>query len=129
MGIRSLLSNILVATGDAATQSLLKNVLDGQGRLLTVSRARQALSLARSGKLDVAVLELSLPGAEGLGLLKDLLELQPEMEIICLTGEGNIRDAVETVKPYGVDLSSSLEEAPGIKSEDKIREFFKEIRK
>ena len=49
MGIRSLLSNILVATGDAATQSLLKNVLDGQGRLLTVSRARQALSLARSG--------------------------------------------------------------------------------
>ena len=87
MGIRSLLSNILVATGDAATQSLLKNVLDGQGRLLTVSRARQALSLARSGKLDVAVLELSLPGAEGLGLLKDLLELQPEMEIICLTGE------------------------------------------
>ena len=42
---------------------------------------------------------------------------------------GNIRDAVETVKPYGVDLSSSLEEAPGIKSEDKMREFFKEIRK
>ena len=98
MGIRSLLSNILVATGDAATQSLLKNVLDGQGRLLTVSRARQALSLARSGKLDVAVLELSLPGAEGLGLLKDLLELQPEMEIICLTGEGNIRDAVEAMR-------------------------------
>lgn len=84
--------------GDAATQSLLKNVLDGQGRLLTVSRARQALSLARSGKLDVAVLELSLPGAEGLGLLKDLLELQPEMEIICLTGEGNIRDAVEAMR-------------------------------
>ena len=84
MGIRSL--------------SLLKSVLDGQGRLLTVSRARQALSLARSGKLDVAVLELSLPGAEGLGLLKDLLELQPEMEIICLTGEGNIRDAVEAMR-------------------------------
>ncbi len=42
---------------------------------------------------------------------------------------GNIRDAMETVKPYGVDLSSSLEEAPGIKSEDKMREFFKEIRK
>ena len=42
---------------------------------------------------------------------------------------GNIRDAVETVKPYGVDPSSYLEEAPGIKSEDKMREFFKEIRK
>lgn len=46
----------------------------------------------------MAVLELSLPGAEGLGLLKDLLELQPEMEIICLTGEGNIRDAVEAMR-------------------------------
>ena len=60
MGIRSLLSNILVATGDAATQSLLKNVLDGQGRLLTVSRARQALSLARSGK-PVSYTHLTLP--------------------------------------------------------------------
>ncbi len=98
MGIRSLLSNILVAAGDAATHSLLKNVLDGQGKLLIASQARQALSHARSRRLDVAVLELNLPGANGLGLLKELLELQPEMEIICLTSDGNIQDAVEAMR-------------------------------
>ena len=41
----------------------------------------------------------------------------------------NIRDAIDQVKPFGVDLSSSLEERPGIKSAEKMREFFKEIRK
>ncbi len=39
----------------------------------------------------------------------------------------NIRRAIETVHPFGVDLSSALEESPGMKSERKMREFFKEI--
>lgn len=107
MGIRSLLSNILVAAGDAATQTLLKNILDGQGKLLPATRARQALGLARSRRVDVAVLELGLPGSNGLSLLRELLELQPDMEIICLTGDGNVHDAVEAMKIGANDYVST----------------------
>ena len=39
----------------------------------------------------------------------------------------NIREAIRTVHPAGVDLSSSLETAPGIKSEETMRALFKEI--
>ena len=39
----------------------------------------------------------------------------------------NIREAIQTVHPVGVDLSSSLETAPGIKSEEKMKTLFKEI--
>ena len=39
----------------------------------------------------------------------------------------NIREAIQMVHPAGVDLSSSLETAPGMKSEDKMRELFKEM--
>ena len=36
----------------------------------------------------------------------------------------NIREAVQIVNPDGLDLSSGVEEAPGLKSESKLRAFF-----
>ena len=36
----------------------------------------------------------------------------------------NIVDAVETVRPWGVDVSSSLEDSPGVKNAKKVAVFF-----
>lgn len=37
---------------------------------------------------------------------------------------GNIAEAIARVRPYGVDLSSGVESAPGIKDHDRLRELF-----
>lgn len=42
-------------------------------------------------------------------------------------GTHNIADAVRAVRPWGVDLSSSLEERPGVKSAREIAAFFAAI--
>ncbi|MEM6287273.1 MAG: phosphoribosylanthranilate isomerase [Bacteroidota bacterium] len=36
----------------------------------------------------------------------------------------NVAEAVQTMRPYAVDLSSSVEESPGVKDLDKLADFF-----
>jgi phosphoribosylanthranilate isomerase len=38
-------------------------------------------------------------------------------------GPENVRGAIETFEPYGVDASSSLEDAPSKKNEERVRRF------
>ncbi len=36
---------------------------------------------------------------------------------------GNVADAIRRVRPYGVDVATGVEDAPGVKNERKVREF------
>lgn len=73
----------------------------------------------------------ALPGGNGMvfdwQLLKNLKITKPWM----LSGglhAGNIRIALETLKPDAVDVSSGVEDLPGSKNPDKIREFIDLVR-
>ena len=43
-------------------------------------------------------------------------------------GPENVRDAIETVQPWAVDASSSLESAPGIKDHARVRAYVEAAR-
>jgi len=49
------------------------------------SHAEEALELARTTKVDVAVVDILMPGLSGISLTSELLELQPECRVLALS--------------------------------------------
>ena len=95
-------------------------------------------SLCREAGVDAVVFDtaaLSSGKFGGTGLTADWLlvkELVREAKLPAfLAGginPGNVRRAVETVRPYGIDLSSGVEESPGKKSAAKLKTLMGELR-
>ncbi len=68
----------------------------------------------------------------GTGMVFDWSEIPPVGLPLVLAGgltPGNVRQAVQQVRPWAVDVSSGVESAPGIKSEKLMREFIQEARR
>jgi two-component system, response regulator RegA len=57
-----------------------------------------ALELARAHPIDRAVIDLRMPGPNGLVVVQDLLALRPEIQIVVVTGYGSIATAVEAMR-------------------------------
>ncbi len=62
------------------------------------SSGAQALEAARSGKFDLALLDLKMPGMDGTEVLQHLKQEHKYLEVIILTGHGSLDSAVECTK-------------------------------
>jgi phosphoribosylanthranilate isomerase len=71
-------------------------------------------------------------GVGGTGVVFDWsLISQSSLPLVLAGGlePGNVRQAIERLKPWAVDVSSGVETAPGIKSEALMRAFIKEAKR
>ena len=64
----------------------------------TANRGEKALEIAKSNPVDVAIVDLKMPGMNGLETLEALKKAHPWIEIIILTGHGTIDSAVEATQ-------------------------------
>jgi indole-3-glycerol phosphate synthase/phosphoribosylanthranilate isomerase len=89
-------------------------------------RARDAV-LLRNG--DEVARVVDLPWEEGDPLhFQRAVALEGRVMLAGRLSPENVRVAIESVRPWAVDASSSLETAPGIKDHDRIRAFVEAAR-
>lgn len=62
--------------------------------------AEDALLLLKQQFFDIAIYDIRLPKMDGISLLKETKKIEPETEILMLTGHGTIETAIEAMK-YG----------------------------
>lgn len=63
----------------------------------------EAIGLATAGEYGGVVLDLRMPGMDGLETLKILLERRPELPVIMMSAYGDLNTAVEAVKAGAAD--------------------------
>jgi FixJ family two-component response regulator len=92
-------STIFVIDDDASVRKSLKRLLQAHHyQAETFTSAEEYLARARYEGLGTIILDLSLPGLDGIDLQNCLLEADSQLPIIFLTGHGDIETSVLAMK-------------------------------
>lgn len=120
---------------EALFESLIRHGIDDpQERCIKAFRIRGAEDFQKIAETKCRWLLLdtysqTLPGGTGEHFNWDLIQgIDREFFLAGGINVGNIERAISEVKPYAVDVSSSLE-TDGMKDKEKIREFMEKVEK
>ncbi len=104
---------ILLVEDNEDFRLILQEALESAGFHVTsaanATRAREAMSL---GKFDLTVLDVRLPDGNGIDLMREFRQIDPDMGIIIMTGYAEVDTAVDAVrlgandflkKPFDID--------------------------
>jgi two-component system response regulator HydG len=92
-------AHILVIDDDKAMRDACFQILSRQGyRVELAASAKQGLALLERLSFDTILLDLVMPDMDGLEALKKIRALDPDVEVIIITGYGTIQSAVESIK-------------------------------
>jgi len=70
----------------------------------TSASAKEALEKVEEESFDAIVLDLMMPGMDGLEALKIIKEKRPELQVILLTGHATIKKGIEAMKLGAIDF-------------------------
>jgi DNA-binding NtrC family response regulator len=90
---------LLIAEDEQNLSFVLQKELTRQGCRVTVANdGERAIRLAEEQEFDVALLDLMLPGADGISILRALKEQEPAPEVIMMTGHATVDTALAAMK-------------------------------
>ncbi len=99
------MSNILVVDDESGIRSSLKGVLEDEGHETALaSSGEECLNVLDKHDFDVVLLDIWLPGIDGLETLEKIRERDNPPEVIMISGHGTIETAVRATKLGAYDF-------------------------
>lgn len=90
---------ILIIDDDRDMQLILSDTLALEGyETIVAGDGKRALKEIRAQSLDLVLLDVRLPGMNGLKVLEKIKKINRQLIVIMFTGYGDIRDAVQAMK-------------------------------
>ena len=97
--------NILIVDDEPAIRQSLKDVLEDEGyRVAAADGGEACLEILRKHSVDVVLLDVWLPGMDGLQTLVKIRDLEDAPEVIMISGHGTIETAVKATKLGAYDF-------------------------
>ncbi len=99
------MASILVVDDEPGVRSSITGVLQDEGfEVDTAGSGEECLEKANGAAFDVIVLDIWLPGLDGLTTLQRLRERQIDSQVVIISGHGNIESAVRAIKMGAFDF-------------------------
>lgn len=92
-------NRILVVDDEPQILSFLQDLFRGAGwEVQTASSGSEGIDFLEQDRYDVILTDLKMPGADGIELLRTAKKLQPETEVVMMTGHATIDTAIEAMR-------------------------------
>jgi UDP-3-O-[3-hydroxymyristoyl] N-acetylglucosamine deacetylase len=90
---------ILVVDDEDRVRESVREVLSDEGyRVIDTADVTRVLDIIAAEKPRLVLLDIWMPRADGIGLLKEIKSKEPELNVVMISGHGNIHTAVTATK-------------------------------
>jgi DNA-binding NtrC family response regulator len=126
---------VLIVDDEPGVRESLRMVLKNAYETFAVSSAPEALSRLAAGSVDVVLLDIVMPGIDGLEVLEEIRARHPTLPVVMLTATKTVKTAVSAMKlgafdyltkPFDVDqlrlvLDKATENAALVREVEALR--------
>ena len=98
-------AKILVVDDEVIFANNISKLISKRGyEVETVYNGESALEVLKENDFDVIILDLKMPGLDGLTTLKQIKEKKSDVEVIILTGHGSMDSGIDGIQMGAFDF-------------------------
>jgi two-component system, NtrC family, nitrogen regulation response regulator NtrX len=98
-------SGVMIVDDEEGIRESLSGIFEDEGyEVLTAGSGEEALRALKEQTPDVILLDVWLPGIDGLETLKEIKDVKPNLPVIMISGHGNIELALKATKAGAYDF-------------------------
>ena len=92
-------ANVLIVDDEERFLKTTQALLEKEGyKVLTAVDGRQGLATLKDKRIDVVVLDVKMPGMDGVEVLQRIKAAHPLVEVLMLTGHATMETAIDGLK-------------------------------
>ncbi len=92
-------ANVLLVDDEEQFLDALSQRLEARGlKVKAVTSGEDAVNQVEDHNFDAIIVDLAMPGIDGIETLRRIKEKRPDLEIIMLTGHATVRSGIEAMK-------------------------------
>ncbi|MBX7151596.1 sigma-54 dependent transcriptional regulator [bacterium] len=99
------MDSILIVDDEKNIRRSLEMILGGEDyKIFSAENGKEALDIIHDQAIDLVFLDLLMPEINGIDVLKQIKDYEPEVVVVMMSGHGTIENAVEAVKLGAYDF-------------------------
>jgi signal transduction histidine kinase len=98
---------VLVIDDEQDIRMLVEAILRKDGYdVFTAKDGYEGVSVFKEKQADLVITDVRMPGMDGIEVLRQLKAIDPDVEVVILTGHGNLKMAIAAIKESAYDFVS-----------------------